>query len=57
MTIALATRGYLTPYLNIQVVQGEGPSITGSEELKPVITGSQPEEKPGPSIVGSEELP
>ena len=53
MTIALATRGYLFPFLCVQVVMGQGPAIIGAKEVIPEITGAVPDTKEGPTIKGS----
>jgi hypothetical protein len=53
MTIALATRGYLFPFLCAQVVMGQGPAIIGAKEATPEIVGAVPDVVAGPSIKGS----
>lgn len=53
MTIALATRGYLFPFLCTKVVVGPGPSIVGAVEAKPEIAGAVPTTAVAPTLVGS----
>ena len=53
MTITLATRGYLLPFLCTQVVMGEGPAIIGAKESLPEITGAVPDLAAAPVIDGS----
>jgi hypothetical protein len=53
MTIALATRGYLYPFLCAQVVMGAGPAIISAKEAIPAITGAVPIVADPPTIDGS----